>query len=170
LHRRLLLSLLLTLLLSSCVVTNSAKSNVSVAMAVEEYFSVYSKRNDFERFMSFYAEDAAFEDIVYGNTFKNKIQIKEFLNWNKGKFELPNGTRALTVTKQVIDNNIAVTEGYFHQFSYNGEKLGPWLFVIIQEFNENKKIISQTDWINYTPRKNFFGGKNMNATILEQSL
>ena len=169
-HRRLLFSLLLTILLSSCVVTNSAKSHVSVAMTVEEYFSVYSKRNDFERFISFYAENATFEDIVYGNTFKNKIQIKEFLNWNKGKFELPNGTRALTVTKQVIDNNIAVTEGYFHQFSYNGQKLGPWLFVIIQEFNENNKIISQTDWINYTPRKNFLGGKNMNDTILQQSL
>jgi hypothetical protein len=139
-------------------------------MTVEEYFSVYSKRNDFERFMSFYAENAAFEDIVYGNTFKNKAQITEFLNWNNGKFELPSGTKTLTVTKQVVHNNIAVTEGYFHQFSYNDQKLGPWLFVIIQEFDENKKIIRQTDWINYTPRKKFLGGKNMNDTISELSL
>lgn len=139
-------------------------------MIVEEYFSVYAKRDDFERFMSFYAENSKFEDIIYGNTFKNKTQIKEFLNWNKGDFEFPNGTRTLTLTKQVIDNNVAVTEGYFHQFSYNGQKLGPWLFVIIQEFDTNKKIIRQTDWINYTPRKEFLGGKNMNKTILEQSL
>ena len=53
----------------------------------------------------------------------------------------------------------------FHEFSYDGSKLGPWLFVIIQEFNSDNKIIKQTDWINYTPRDNFLGGKNMNDSL-----
>jgi hypothetical protein len=132
---------------------------------VEDYFSVYSQRSDFNRLISFYDNNAQFEDIVYGNILKNKEEIKEFLAWNKGDFKALSGEKILTVTKQVIKGNTAVSQGFFHEFSYNGQKFGPWLFVIVQEFNYQHKIIKQTDWINYTPRKNFLGGKNMNDEL-----
>ena len=63
-----------------------------------------------------------------------------------------------------------VSQGYFHQFSFNGQILGPWLFVITQDFDKNNKIIKQTDWINYTPRKKFLGGINMNKHLTPTQL
>lgn len=143
-----------------------ARSNL--AQVAQDYFNVYSQRNDFERFISFYANNAKFEDIIYGNSFDNKTEIKGFLAWDKGEFKLLSGQKALTVTTQVISENTVVTEGYFHEFTYDGQKLGPWLFVIIQEFDDNNKIIKQVDWINYTPRNNFLGGKNMNDKLTLQ--
>jgi hypothetical protein len=150
-------------IINGCSSTN--QNNNNLVQVVEDYYSVYSQRNDFERLMTFYADNAQFEDIIYGNSFNNKIEIKNFLAWNKGEFKALSGESILTVTKQVVQQNTAITEGYFHKFSYDGQKLGPWLFVIIQEFNTNHKIIKQTDWINYTPRNNFLGGKNMNEQL-----
>ena len=125
----------------------------------------YSQRSDFNALMSFYDDDVQFDDIIYGNSFKNKAELRDFLNWNKGEFQALSGERILTITSQTIGNNTAVTEGYFHKFSYNGHTLGPWLFVIIHEFDNDNKIIKQTDWINYTPRKNFLGGRNINKKL-----
>ena len=78
------------------------------------------------------------------------------------------GKPVLTISKQVIDGRNVITEGYFNQFKYNGQVLGPWLFVIVHQFNDKNKIIKQTDWINYTPRKQFLGGKNMNQGLHEK--
>ena len=160
---RVFLISLIVLILNGCASTYKNSNNLS--QVVEDYFSIYSQRNDFEGLMLFYSENAQFEDIIYGNSFSNKIEIRKFLAWDKGNFKVLSGGRTLTVTKQVVSNNTAITEGFFHEFSYDGSKLGPWLFVIIQEFNSDNKIIKQTDWINYTPRDNFLGGKNMNDSF-----
>jgi hypothetical protein len=157
------LLILFGILLSGCATTQ--KNDHQLTQVVEDYFSVYSQRTDFERFMAFYADNAQFNDIIYGNSLKNKAEIKDFLAWGKGEFSILSGDRVLTVTKQVLGQNTAITEGYFHAFSYDGQKLGPWLFVIIQEFDATHKIIKQTDWINYTPKEHFLGGKNMNEYL-----
>ncbi len=153
-------------MLSGCVSTYKNSSDLS--QAVDEYFRVYSERNDFESLMSFYSSKAHFEDIIYGNHLENKAEIRNFLAWDKGEFKVLEGDKALTITNQVVGEYTAVTEGFFHEFSYDGQKLGPWLFVIVQEFNSQNKIIKQTDWINYTPRKNFLGGKNMNNELIKK--
>ena len=162
---RIILSLLIALLLSGCISTN--KSN-KLPQVVNDYFDIYSKRDDFSKFMTYYADNAQLKDIIYGNSFNNKVEIRNFLDWNKGEFKILNGIRALTVTKHTFGENIAITEGFFHAFSYDGQKLGPWLFVITQEFDSNNKIIQQIDWINYTPRDNFLGGKNMNDELVKK--
>jgi len=123
------------------------------------------QRKDFKKFMSFYAKDATLKDIIYGNDLRNKAEIQSFLNWHNGKFDRLASENILTVTNQVIENQSAITEGYFHQFRFNDKEFGPWLFIISLEFNEDNKIIKQTDWINYTPRKDFLGGLNMNKLI-----
>jgi hypothetical protein len=56
-----------------------------------------------------------------------------------------------------------VAQGYFKPFSYDGKSFGPWRFVIILEFNDDGKIVREIDWINYTPRENFLGGKDINT-------
>lgn len=165
---RINLIFLFIFLFSGCASTSSDHKNLSVI--VDDYFNVYAKRSDFKRLMSFYDNNAQLEDIIYGNNLKNKSEIKDFLAWDKGEFKVHSGELALTVTKQVIEKNIVVTQGFFNKFSYDGHPLGPWLFVIIQEFNAENKIIKQIDWINYTPRENFLGGKNMNDKITEKPL
>jgi len=161
---RTVLTILIVFLLSGCA--SSSNNHNDLSEIVDEYFSVYSQRTDFERLMSFYDNNAQFEDIIYGNSLKNKEEIKEFLAWDRGEFKILSGDRALTVTKQIFEKKTVVTQGFFLEFSYDGQVLGPWLFVIVQEFNSQNKIIKQTDWINYTPRKNFLGGKNMNNELI----
>ncbi|WP_342777398.1 nuclear transport factor 2 family protein [Litorilituus lipolyticus] len=133
---------------------------------MNSYFKIYQQRSDFKSFMSFYHEQAQFEDIVYGNHLKHKTDIKAFLNWQRGEFSLLNSDRLFTINHQTIDEQTVTTQGYFHQFSYDGQVLGPWLFVMVHEFDSQHKIIKQTDWINYTPRENYLGGVNMNKVLI----
>ncbi|AIY67552.1 nuclear transport factor 2 family protein [Pseudoalteromonas piratica] len=163
---RVLLILVSTFLLHACSVTDNKKHLLQ--NVVDEYYTVYSERTDFERFMAFYDEQAQLEDIIYGNSLNNKKEIRTFFAWDKGQFEMLAGKPVLTISKQVIDGRNVITEGYFNQFKYNGQVLGPWLFVIVHQFNDKYKIIKQTDWINYTPRKQFLGGKNMNQGLHEK--
>ena len=137
---RVLLILVSTFLLHACSVTDNKKHLLQ--NVVDEYYTVYSERTDFERFMAFYDDQAQLEVLA----------IKP----------------VLTISKHVIDGRNVITEGYFNQFKYNGQVLGPWLFVIVHQFNDKNKIIKQTDWINYTPRKQFLGGKNMNQGLHEK--
>jgi hypothetical protein len=162
---RIILSLLIALLLNGCASTNKYNK---LPQVVNDYFDIYSKRIDFNKFMSYYADNAQFKDIVYGNSFNSKVEIRNFLDWNKGEFKILNGNKILTVTKHTFEVNTAITEGFFHTFSYDGQKLGPWLFIITQEFDSNYKIIQQTDWINYMPRVDFLDGKNMNDELIKR--
>lgn len=159
---RIILSLFIIFILNGCVSTGQ---NNKLAQVVKGYFETYSQRDDFKQFMTYYADNAQFKDIIYGNRLNGKDEIRNFLDWDRGEFKTLNGSKILTVTRQTVGNNNVITEGFFHTFSYDGQKLGPWLFVITLEFDSENKIIQQTDWINYTPRANFLGGKNMNAAL-----
>lgn len=125
--------------------------------AASEYFETYASRKDFDRLMSFYAEDATFKDILTGIEFDGRDKIAEFLDWHRGEFSVEDGKPALVVTRQVIAGNTAVTEGVFNVFFYDGNRLGPWEFVMWHEFNDQGKITSHHDWINYTPKKILIG-------------
>jgi len=161
--KSLLLSVITILCLTGCTSFDARKG--SIADLARDYFSVYAARTEFDRFMSFYAENAQLEDIIYGNFLQNKSGIREFLNWDRGSYRVLGGKNALIVTAQYVDGNTVVTEGYFSAFEYDGKTLGPWLFVIVLEFNHENKIVRQTDWINYTPRESFLGGENRNDKI-----
>ncbi|TDF37639.1 nuclear transport factor 2 family protein [Alteromonadaceae bacterium M269] len=152
-------------LVNACAAQNQSRH--LIADIAKDYFEVYAKRQDFKRFMSFYDDNAQFNDIIYGNHLSGKHEIAEFLNWNKGHFKLLSGNEILTVTSQTVEDNSVVTEGYFHQFSYDKQNLGPWLFIIKLEFNDQGKVVKQTDWINYTPREHFLGGQNMNNKLIK---
>ena len=164
---RIILSFLIIFCLNGCVSTGQ---NNKLAQVVKGYFETYSQRDDFKKFMNYYADNAQFKDIIYGNSLNGKAEIRNFLDWDRGEFKALNGPKILTVTRQTVGNNNVITEGFFHSFSYDGQNLGPWLFVITLEFDSENKIIQQTDWINYTPRANFLGGKNMNAALETEEL
>ena len=117
--------LLFTLLMAfffNCQKVNARQINLK--QTVQAYFDTYAQRIDFKTFMSFYAQDAKLKDIIYGNDLRNKDEIKAFLNWHNGQFDRLGFKHILTVTNQVIQSNKAITEGYFHQFQFNGKALG----------------------------------------------
>lgn len=136
----------------------------SLVDVAQDYFRIFAKRQDFERFMGFYAEQAELQDMVYGKHAVGAEQIYDFYNWNKGEFTLIK-PEALVVTQQLVKDKVVVTRGYFTEFEYYGQKAGPWRFVIWQEFNQSNQIILQYDWINYTPKETYIGGDNMNLLI-----
>ena len=133
-----------------------------ISEVAERYFAVYAEREDFDALMSFYADHAVLEDMIYGHLAQDKASIREFLDWSLGDFSVVDGKPALEVRELVIDGNTAVARGFFNRFVFQGREMGPWRFVIWLAFNEDGKIVRHTDWINYTPRKEFLGGENLN--------
>ncbi len=129
----------------------------------ERFFAVYAQRQDFDALMAFYAEEAQLEDLIYGHFAQDKTAIRAFLNWEDDKFSLANGPPALEVTALTSDGSRVVAQGYFKPFKYGDNLFGPWRFVIILEFNDEGQIVREIDWINYTPREKFLGGKDINT-------
>lgn len=159
------LALLICLTLSVTACSSIEKQSSEVEIVAQQYFSHYAKRDDFQNFLYFYAENAQLIDVVYGHHAQSKLEIAKFLDWQRGEFALLDGDKVLTITEQVTQGSTVITQGYFHRFNYDGNVMGPWLFSIILEFDDNNKIIKQTDWINYMPKESFIGGKNINLLI-----
>lgn len=161
---KILLQLTLLFFLTGCVSSNNAKPDYRAL--TEQYFAIYTQRQDFEALMAMFAEDARLEDMIYGFHAKDKSAIRAFLNWHDQQFKLPEGRPSMVVQKQMVDGNKAAVEGYFTPFEYQGKAMGPWRFLIWLEFNDEGKIIREVDWINYTPRKDFLGGLDMNRETI----
>ncbi|MCB1645773.1 MAG: nuclear transport factor 2 family protein [Pseudomonadales bacterium] len=151
-----LLTAVFCLGLCGCSSTAIEQSSALKGTALS-YFGVYARRSDFEKLMSFYAPDAVLEDIVYGNVATGKTEIRKFLDWNRGTFSIPDAGLALVVKDQKITGNTVITRGTFNPFEYNGKAMGPWEFVIWQEFDDARQIVHQEDWINYTPKQILIG-------------
>jgi len=155
---------LISLLLLCLPFTAFAQEQLDIKRIAHAYFDVYAERKDFDYFMSFYDESVVLEDIVYGFLASDKNAVKQFFNWSDPKFSALNN-KALVVNQLLIENGQVVAEGYFTRFIYNEQTLGPWRFIIRLTFNEKGKITHQVDWINYTPKAHYLGGKNMNNIL-----
>jgi ketosteroid isomerase-like protein len=137
-----------------CVVQTPMHSDaVSTAERAKAYFSVYAARQDFHRFMTFYADNAQLHDVIYGYSAHGKSDIAAFFAWDRGDFSTVASGPILQVTRQVVSGDQVITTGQFNQFHYNGQKLGPWEFVIWQQYSADGLILQQQDWINYSPKK-----------------
>jgi hypothetical protein len=129
--------------------------------AVNEYFDTYAHRKDFDKFMAFYTKQAILKDVVYGVELHGRKEIRNFFDWSRGEFKTVSPGPILRITSHVISSNIAISRGIFEEFDYNKERLGPWEFVIWQEFNDSGKIVRQDDWINYSPKKILIGTQDV---------
>jgi len=136
--------------------------DAQIKTAAKQFFELYAERKQFTKFMSFYAEDARLQDLVYGSDLNGKAAIADFFNWNKGDFKVVGVGLALTVEEQIVDGNSVVTKGVFNKFNFQQQALGPWRFIIFQRYDGEGKILFQEDWINYTPKANYTNGKNLN--------
>lgn len=156
-----------SLVLSSCAqgpneqIAEIKDTQVNLAQVANAFFAIYAKRQDTTSLLSFYADEAEIQDLVYGELVKGKPAITHFYDWHSGNVKLLEND-ALKVTNQITQGNVVVTRGYFTPFLYYDQPQGPWRFVIWLEFNQEGKIVKQYDWINYTPKETFIGGENLN--------
>lgn len=115
---------------------------------VDEFYTVYGDRNDFDRFLEFYDESIILEDIISGERIEGKENLRIFFDWNNPSFELLEG-KSLTITEKIVNKEKAVVKGYFTQFSWGGTEFNSMHFTTLLTFNKSGKIVRQVDWINY---------------------
>ncbi len=150
-----------TLLLSSCAVQTTGPS---LEQTVNRYIEVFKQRTDFDKFLSFYDEQAQLEDMVYGHYAANRAGIEKFYAWPQSRVTVLDNKPLFTVEQKIIDQQqrVAIVSGQFHRFDFGGKTLGPWRFLIKLQFNERGLITYQQDWINYTPKTMVSNGENLN--------
>jgi predicted ester cyclase len=152
---KLAITLFFVLYLSACSIAQTPASSQDRATVerAKAYFTVYAARQDFNSFMAFYADNAELHDVIYGYSAKNKSDIAAFFAWERGDFSTAVPGPILNVTRQVVSGHQVITTGQFNPFKYNGQLLGPWEFVIWQQYSAEGLILQQKDWINYSPKK-----------------
>ncbi len=126
-----------------------------IKIVASEYFKTFAKREDWNKLVSFYAEDVEFEDINLQIRLDSLWQFERFYNWEGDDFQkLTPDQDHLTVYSLITDDTTAVVRGRFNPFYYHGDlvdvewgmEFSIWLY-----FNEDLKIQKQIDWIEYDP-------------------
>jgi hypothetical protein len=134
-------------------------------MIVEEYYETFNKRQDFNKFLSFYDEKVILEDIVNGDRVIGRKELTNFFDWNNPNFKSLD-SNSLIIESIIIDNKTSVIKGYFSRFQWGNSEFESMHFTTILTFNESKKIVKQVDWINYPPTLvNYNERKNSNEWI-----
>ena len=142
-----------------------SRTESSIDKIVEDYYKTFNKRQDFEKFLSFYDEEIILEDIVNGDRIIGKKELGNFFDWNNTNFKSLD-KNSLVIERTIIENNISVVKGYFSKFQWGDFKFEPMHFTTILTFNESKKIVKQVDWINYpSSLVNYNERKNSNEWI-----
>lgn len=164
---KLVSALMIASLLSACQTTKQQpKYNPEeIKEQTGLYLKTYAFREDFEQFLSFYADNAVVEDVIRGEKMNGLAAIKDFFNWDDNEFSMANSVTHLVTQQITVNDNQAIIRGYFMPFEYAGVKLGPWRFITWLEFNDKLKISKQTDWINYTPKIIFNDSPNANSQL-----
>ena len=116
---------------------------------VEAYFNTYAERTDFDKFMSFYAENAMLDDVVFGSKSEGKDSIRNYLNWDSGDVVFDTTKSFVDIDKIAIGQNTASVEGHFAPFTYQGKEYDSWRFTTWLTFNKDNKISLHVDYINY---------------------
>ncbi len=141
--------------------------NTIMRNTVNDYYKVYQERSDFEKFLSFYDDDIAFEDIILGEKVRGKSDFTNFFDWSNPSFAKTDSL-ALLITDQVIDKNQVVTKGYFTPFIWGDSLFEAMHFTTLLTFNQKGKIQKQVDWINYPNNLvDYHKRKNANDWLLK---
>ncbi|KZN66159.1 hypothetical protein N473_11360 [Pseudoalteromonas luteoviolacea CPMOR-1] len=161
---KLIFTLIFSSVLFGCTSVPVETKNTELEQTLERYISTYQARTDFQRFLSFYADDVVLEDMLYGYKVTSKQQLAEFFNWQSQDVLVLNSQHTLSIEQKIvsIEERTAVLRGIFNPFLYHGKQLGPWRFTTVLHFNEQGLIRYQQDWINYYPRSFVTKAPNLN--------
>lgn len=136
-----------------------------VKLKLSDYLMTYALHQEFDKLLGYYAQDAQLINVIKGDKAKGIKQIKNYFNWEDKKLTYQRSESAFVVENIWIDGLNATVVGYLMPFEYDGVDLGPWKTVMLFEFDQELKIIKQTDYINYTPKAMFNNSPNSNLDI-----
>lgn len=125
-----------------------SKENQHTEMA-ERYFEIYSKRNELDKMLSFYADEFDYENIGF-ETMTNdpKFLFENIYGWKDPAFRYES-ENSIEIEELVTAKNSIVAKGKTKNYIYNGKEVEGTRFVIWLDLDENSKIIQQTDWFAY---------------------
>lgn len=145
--KKILILIGLSLSLLSC---NSNSPN-KIDEVARRYFEVYSARKDYNQLKSFYNDSVEYENVIQ-NTSLNKFETGYLLNqifsFNDQSLVYDDG-KMIKVDQILTNDSIAIVNGTFNSYTYNGFKFTPMRFTTYLYFDKNNKIKKQVDWFNY---------------------
>ncbi|TMP29344.1 hypothetical protein CWB99_09100 [Pseudoalteromonas rubra] len=130
-HVFLCLILSITMLAMGCSMTSNGAQQThhpsELQQQINNYIATYQARQDFEHFLSYYADDVQLEDMIYGFAVKDKQALAEFFNWSAGNVEILDGEQTFTLDEVIVNEQQrrAVIRGTYVRFMYEGRELGP---------------------------------------------
>lgn len=151
--------------------TSQSFSPTDRSLAIEEkardYFKTYAIREDWEAFLSFYAEDLQFEDAILQIHLDSLEAFKAFYDWpNPGFQKHPDYPEIFRLDDLVVDDSTAVARGLFYPFYWQDTLFSmEWdpTFTIWLWFDDSLKIRRQIDWIEYSGDVLMSVGKRLEA-------
>lgn len=138
---RILVILLIALVISCCSRDSSANSSEVSGAWLDEFFSLYGELDG--RHLDYYADDVELVDESAGATFTGKKQLAELLEQAQAAYT----DLHWQIDEQVVQGNTSVVRGRAVGVAFGQEfdvAFCTWLIV------ENKKIIRQVDYVDYT--------------------
>jgi ketosteroid isomerase-like protein len=131
--------------LISCLKENRNSRNKEYT---QQFFKVYADHNDFDQFISYYADNTVLEDIINGDRIEGKDALKIFFDWDNPNL-IRKSSKALVMQELIVEGQQAVIKGYFTPFEWQTTPFEAMHFTTILTFNDDGKIIKHVDWINY---------------------
>ncbi len=153
------LVVLLKLLLSSCSAPSSSEPAaenriLAVERTARAFFKTYAEREDWDTFLSFYAEDLDFEDAILQIHLDSLEAFKAFYDWPNPEFQKhPDYPEIFRLDDLVVDDSTAVGRGVFFPFYWQDTLFAmDWdpTFTMWLWFDDSLKIRRQIDWIEYS--------------------
>lgn len=149
--------LLITIGCNQSKTTDSSAYEQAVRSKALEYFETFAARSDWDKFCSFYREDVRFKDITLQLELDSLWKFKRFYKWDEegDRFQkLFPEQKHLNLQSLLVEGNQVAGKGHLNPFYYDGVLVNTeWgmEFTIWLQFDENLKIIEQTDWMEYDP-------------------
>lgn len=134
-------------LLFSCQNKEQSKSQE----IAEKYAEVLSARKDYNQIKSFYKDSVKYENIIQ-NTEVLNLETGYFLNQIvnfKDKSLVYDNGQMIKVNEIVANDSIAIINGQFNSYTYDGFQFMPMKFTTHLYFDKDHKIQKQVDWFNY---------------------
>lgn len=134
--------------LVSC--TNLSNEN-KIEETAKKFFDVYSERKDYEQIKSFYNDSIQYENVIQNtnlNTFATDYLLNQIFSVNDKSLVYDNG-KMFKIDNIVANDSVAVVNGEFNSYTYNGFTFAPMKFTTYLYFDKDLKIKKQVDWFNY---------------------
>ncbi len=125
-----------------------AQNDNATGEMTRDYYRVYNDRQDFEKFLSFYADDIVLEDMVNGDRIEGIKNLRAFFDWPNPNYE-NSEENVVVIIDQIIEGNKSVVRGYFTPFKWGTTTVEAMHFTTILIWNDAGKIVKHIDWINY---------------------